>query len=116
MVQIDGRRHRFAPDGEAQTPSPGRWAASFLLPGWAEPRRDGQAALWIGDAVIPLPPAGIARRAPGSGPPALGSAVPADEPVAPAPAAAPVQETVMLGHRRRSGRRGLGRCRRRSTT
>ena len=33
-----------------------RWSASFTVPAWAEPREAGQAALWIGNAVIPVPP------------------------------------------------------------
>ena len=81
VIQIEGRRHRFAPVerlGPAGRAGPGRWTASFVVPGWAEPRREGQAALWIGEAVVPIPPIGASRRWPGSGPPALGSAVPAE--------------------------------------
>jgi len=80
VIQIEGRRHRFAPVPDAGPPASGRWTASFVVPGWAEPRREGQAALWIGEAVVPIPPIGASRRWPGSGPPALGSAVPADSP------------------------------------
>jgi DNA repair exonuclease SbcCD ATPase subunit len=91
VIQIEGRRHRFAPVADADTSTPataGRWTASFVVPGWAEPRREGQAALWIGEAVVPIPPIGASRRWPGSGPPALGSAVPADLPDVPHPSAA----------------------------
>jgi len=89
VIQIEGRRHRFAPVDDDGPPAAGRWTASFVVPGWAEPRRQGQAALWIGEAVVPIPPIGASRRWPGSGPPALGSAAPADLPDGPEPAAAP---------------------------
>ncbi|MGI8505392.1 MAG: hypothetical protein ACR2MK_01060 [Solirubrobacteraceae bacterium] len=59
VVQVEGRRHRFASrhDDERRAElEPGRWTASFTVPAWAEPRRDGQAALWLGDAVVPVPP------------------------------------------------------------
>jgi hypothetical protein len=59
VVQVEGRRHRFAPDrdgGPGPDADPGRWSASFTVPSWAEPRQDGQAALWLGSAVIPVPP------------------------------------------------------------
>jgi len=80
VIQIEGRRHRFAPVHAPGASAQGRWTASFVVPGWAEPRREGQAALWIGEAVVPIPPSGAARRWPGSRPPALRSAVPADLP------------------------------------
>jgi hypothetical protein len=98
VIQIEGRRHRFAPVGESDprtAAAPDRWTASFVVPGWAEPRREGQAALWIGEAVVPIPPIGASRRWPGGGAPALGSAVPvdlsdvADAAVAPVPPAPP---------------------------
>ncbi|MGO9821328.1 MAG: hypothetical protein ACLPTJ_11840 [Solirubrobacteraceae bacterium] len=59
VVHVEGRRHRFAPDRDDATEpgvQPGRWSASFTVPSWAEPRQDGQAALWLGSAVIPVPP------------------------------------------------------------
>ncbi len=93
VIQIEGRRHRFAPVHDSAPAAPGHWTASFVVPGWAEPRREGQAALWIGEAVVPIPPIGASRRWPGSGPPALGSAVPAEladgRDSAPAPRVAP---------------------------
>jgi len=58
VVNLEGRRHRFPADREddrAPEPGPGRWSASFTVPTWAEPREEGQAALWIGDVVIPVP-------------------------------------------------------------
>ncbi|MDQ6731670.1 MAG: hypothetical protein M3022_15635, partial [Actinomycetota bacterium] len=64
VIQIEGRRHRFTPVHDAEPPAPGRWVASFVVPGWAEPRREGQAALWIGEAVVPIPPIGASRRWP----------------------------------------------------
>jgi hypothetical protein len=59
VVYVEGRRHRFAPDRDAagdQEDQSGRWSASFTVPSWAEPRQVGQAALWLGTAVIPVPP------------------------------------------------------------
>lgn len=98
VIQIEGRRHRFAPVQDVGPPALGRWTAAFVVPGWAEPRREGQAALWIGEAVVPIPPIGASRRWPGGGPPALGSAVPADLPdglePALAPAAAPAPDSA----------------------
>lgn len=59
VVNVGGRRHRF-PASEDEDPDlelpPGSWTASFTLPIWAEPREQGQAALWLGGAVIPVPP------------------------------------------------------------
>jgi hypothetical protein len=56
VVQVEGRRHRFTPEAGTDTgAAPGTWGASFVVPAWAEPRRAGQAAVWVGDAVIPLP-------------------------------------------------------------
>jgi hypothetical protein len=56
VVQVQGRRHRFAAgaDGDGQTEN-GTWRATFHLPSWAEPEREGQAALWVGTAVVPVP-------------------------------------------------------------
>ena len=89
VVQIEGRRHRFPPAFDPQQPAPGRWTATFVIPGWAEPRRDGQAALWIGEAVIPLPPMGVSHSRSGASLSALGSAVPADDLVPVPPPAEP---------------------------
>lgn len=59
VVNVEGRRHRF-PVSRDETPDPDRepdrWTASFTVPTWAEPREEGQAALWLGTAVIPIPP------------------------------------------------------------
>ena len=58
VVHVEGRRHRFAADRDAAPEpgaQPGQWSASFTVPSWAEPRQDGQAALWLGSAVIPVP-------------------------------------------------------------
>jgi DNA repair exonuclease SbcCD ATPase subunit len=55
VVQVDGRRHRFPATRDPQPRGSGAWSASFELPVWAEPRHAGQAALWLGDAVIPVP-------------------------------------------------------------
>ncbi|MFZ0041049.1 MAG: hypothetical protein WAK93_07070 [Solirubrobacteraceae bacterium] len=65
VVQLDGRRHRFPPSANPAdaSPPPGAWAANFSIPSWAEPTRSGQAALWVGNAVIPVPPPGTVRAA-----------------------------------------------------
>jgi hypothetical protein len=59
VINVEGRRHRFAAD-PAEEPDPelppDRWSATFTVPSWAEPREEGQAALWLGTAVIPVPP------------------------------------------------------------
>jgi hypothetical protein len=60
VVQVQGRRHRFPAIRDPQSPGSEGWSASFTLPDWAEPRHDGQAALWLGSSVIPVPPAGSA--------------------------------------------------------
>src|SRR5579862_2631242 len=59
VVHVEGRRHRFAADAGDDSHAgsePGSWGASFTVPSWAEPRQEGQAALWLGSAVIPVPP------------------------------------------------------------
>src|SRR5579862_2104934 len=59
VVHVEGRRHRFAADADDDGQAgaePGSWSASFTVPSWAEPRQEGQAALWLGSAVIPVPP------------------------------------------------------------
>jgi hypothetical protein len=92
VVHVEGRRHRFAPDrdcGPDPDADPGRWSASFTVPSWAEPRQDGQAALWLGSAVIPVPPLHgtvAGGRADEDG---LASRVDTPEPPPPPPAAAP---------------------------
>ncbi|HEY5188784.1 MAG TPA: hypothetical protein VII87_07120 [Solirubrobacteraceae bacterium] len=81
VIQVEGHRHRFTPEAGTDTGSPaGAWRASFVIPAWAEPRRAGQAAVWVGDAIIPLPSLHSGRGARGgwSAPPALGAAVAAD--------------------------------------
>ena len=34
---------------------PDAWEATFRIPPWAQPRHDGQAALWVGTSVVPVP-------------------------------------------------------------
>ena len=103
VVHVEGRRHRFAADRDA-APEPGaqpeQWSASFTVPSWAEPRQDGQAALWFGSAVIPVPALhgagamlrpdddGLDRRAATSAPPPA-VAAPTVAPPPPAPTVAP---------------------------
>jgi predicted nucleic acid-binding Zn-ribbon protein len=91
VVQVHGRRHRFAPARDDHALPPGAWEARFQLPPWAEPHHEGQAALWVGTAVVPVPLPG----APGGGsdaaprlppPPALGEARAWPPEVAPPPA------------------------------
>jgi predicted nucleic acid-binding Zn-ribbon protein len=57
VVQVQGRRHRFprADGGGEPAVGNGAWEAAFDLPSWAEPNREGQAALWVGTAVVPVP-------------------------------------------------------------
>jgi hypothetical protein len=62
VIQVQGRRHRFAPadggdgpGGDGPAARNGVWEATFNLPSWAEPNREGQAALWVGTAVVPVP-------------------------------------------------------------
>lgn len=59
VVSVHGQRHRFPVRRvarDAEQPEPGRWNATFVVPGWAVPHEPGQAALWLGSAVIPIPP------------------------------------------------------------
>lgn len=89
VVQVEGRRHRFAPaHEERETSGPGSegWHATFHLPVWAQPRHEGQAALWVGTAVVPVPLPGAGpdgHRLPP--PPALGEARAWPPEVAPPP-------------------------------
>ena len=58
VIQVQGRRHRFPPaddGGDGPAARNGAWQATFDLPSWAEPSREGQAALWVGTAVVPVP-------------------------------------------------------------
>jgi hypothetical protein len=66
VVQLQGRRHRFPPatDEAGRPMAPGAWEATFTLPSWAEPHQDGQAALWVGNAVVPVPLPGSAAPVP----------------------------------------------------
>jgi DNA repair exonuclease SbcCD ATPase subunit len=84
VIQLEGRRHRFAAErAQAEPPPDGAWSATFAIPDWAEPRQEGQAAVWVGRHVVPLPPL---RSGPRAVPPPLGAAVPLAEqgPAAPA--------------------------------
>jgi hypothetical protein len=88
VVQVSGRRHRFAPVREAFVPPPGILEATFRIPPWAQPRHEGQAALWVGTSVVPVPlpggsPDGGHRPPPA---PALGEARAWPPDVAPPPA------------------------------
>ncbi len=86
VVQLQGRRHRFTARRDRHPAAgSGGWQATFDLPAWAEPSRDGQAALWVGDAVVPVPLPGSTGSAPLPGRPAEASP---DDP--PARARAPV--------------------------
>ncbi|MFZ1995303.1 MAG: hypothetical protein WAU75_14410, partial [Solirubrobacteraceae bacterium] len=59
VVQVQGRRHRFTPAPDGHPLAPGSWAATFRIPPWAQPRREGQAALWVGTSVVPVPLSGV---------------------------------------------------------
>jgi hypothetical protein len=80
VVQLHGARHRFpASRDERETPGGSAgpvFTASFTIPDWAVPEQVGQAVLWVGDAVVAVPPPG--------------TSAPAQPDVAPAPASAPV--------------------------
>jgi hypothetical protein len=81
VVQVQGRRHRFPPspdDGDRDAdPEPGRWSATFTVPSWAEPRHEGQAALWLGNAIIAVPPL---HGSYGTGTPVTADSQPSPEP------------------------------------
>ena len=87
-----GRRHRFAPERDGHPLPPGAWEATFRIPPWAQPRHEGQAALWVGTSVVPVPLPGTSgawippaiHRLPA--PPALGEARAWPPDVAPPPA------------------------------
>ncbi len=94
VVQVQGRRHRFTPAPDGHPPDalpPAAWEATFRIPPWAQPRHEGQAALWVGTSVVPVPLPGVvgegahaAHRPPP--PPALGEARAWPPDVAPPPA------------------------------
>ena len=62
VVQMQGRRHRFPATRERRDDAAGgeagSWVASFTVPDWAVPEQPGQASLWVGNAVVPVPPPG----------------------------------------------------------
>src|SRR5436190_1923394 len=71
VVQVDGRRHRFPATRKPDPTDPQQWSATFRVPPWAVPHQEGQAALWLGSSVIPVPPLGssvIPVAPPGSAP------------------------------------------------
>jgi hypothetical protein len=87
VIQLQGRRHRFPATREPAdaSPPPGTWRAEFTIPSWAVPSRPGQAAVWVGNAVVGVGPPGAPPSKPPPGLP------PTSEPVAPGapPAASP---------------------------
>ena len=69
VVQLHGRRHRFPAARDARSDAapaaPGtRFSASFTIPDWAVPEQAGQALLWVGEVVVPVPPPGTTPAAP----------------------------------------------------
>jgi predicted nucleic acid-binding Zn-ribbon protein len=105
IVQLHGRRHRF-PAGREDPDmllAPGAWEATFTLPTWAEPSQAGQAALWVGDAVVPVPLPGstAGAAAPPGAPPHAGLPKPVPGPPAAAPgppAGHPIQDSMAALH------------------
>ncbi len=89
VVQVQGRRHRFAAERDGHPIPPGAWEATFRIPPWAQPRHAGQAAIWVGTAVVPVPPPGVSSDGDGihrvPAPPALGDARAWPPEVAPPP-------------------------------
>ena len=61
-MQVQGRRHRFPAERDGHPLPPGAWQATFRIPPWAQPRHEGQAALWVGTSVVPVPLPGASRR------------------------------------------------------
>jgi hypothetical protein len=93
VIQLQGRRHRFPASREDSGESlpPGAWEATFTVPSWAEPSQLGQAALWIGNAVVPVPLPGSSRLHEVPPPPRQVPPAPATPPwVAPAPTPPPM--------------------------
>jgi hypothetical protein len=88
VVQLQGRRHRFPASREPADASgvPGAWRADFLIPSWAVPSRPGQAAVWVGNAVIAVGPPG-STSAPAAAPVVTATESEPAEAAPPAPAA-----------------------------
>jgi hypothetical protein len=87
VVQLEGRRYRFPAERDLSSDDgPDSWCATFAIPDWAEPRQEGQAAVWLGRHVIPVPLLRSDRQAV---PPPLGAAGPAPEVGRPVPASGP---------------------------
>ena len=55
VVQVQGRRHRFPAERDGHPLARDVWQATFRIPPWAHPRHEGQAALWVGTSVVPVP-------------------------------------------------------------
>ncbi len=55
VVQVQGHRHRFPAERDGHPLAPDVWQATFRIPSWAHPRHEGQAALWVGTSVVPVP-------------------------------------------------------------
>jgi hypothetical protein len=108
VIQLSGRRHRFPADRD-DGPDPllpsGTWAATFMVPSWAEPSRDGQAALWVGNDVVPVLLGGSAadpvspgdRQPPAPAPAGPVTAEPDPRPPVPPPLAEPVVDSGRPG-------------------
>lgn len=90
VIQMHGRRHRFAVTGEDEQEDSGNaFVASFTIPDWAVPEQPGQAVLWVGEDLVPVPP-------PGGATPVRERALPAataEPSAADAPTAQPVRLT-----------------------
>jgi chromosome segregation ATPase len=87
VVQLHGRRLRFpagedGPEDALESAAGTPFAASFTVPDWAVPEQPGQAVLWVGEAVVPVPPPGMAPSPQPAPPPAAAEFVSESAPAA----------------------------------
>jgi hypothetical protein len=87
VVQLHGKRLRFPAGDDGRQDAPGAAAgvpftASFTVPDWAVPEQPGQAVLWVGEAVVPVPPPGMAPSPQPAPPPAAAEFVSESAPAA----------------------------------
>ena len=92
IVQMNGRRHRFPASRQPDEAGSDRdaWTASFTVPDWAVPDQPGQASLWVGTAIVAVPPPGTSAEegaSPAPTPPAAPAVSTAEEVALPGPIA-----------------------------